>query len=126
MAHPAVHSARFAGPDATGESNNRLLLAKLEGTPQRNARFVTAISLARNGVVLQTTTGTAEGEILASHAAHSALAMTRSSCFRLCSAPLPKSARLKNSPSAPAATPSAISSVGFPATPFDSLANRFR
>ena len=61
---PGIHSARFAGPDATGETNNRLLLAKLAGTPQRRARFVTAISLARQGAILQTTLGTAEGEIL--------------------------------------------------------------
>jgi XTP/dITP diphosphohydrolase len=61
---PGVHSARFAGPSATGESNNLLLLAKLADTQQRAARFVTAISLARRGVVLQTTTGTAEGKIL--------------------------------------------------------------
>jgi XTP/dITP diphosphohydrolase len=61
---PGVHSARFAGPHATGEQNNTLLLAKLAGTSQRGARFVTAISLAQNGVVLHTSLGVAEGEIL--------------------------------------------------------------
>lgn len=61
---PGIHSARFAGPSTTGETNNRLLLAKLAGVAQRGARFVTAISLARQGIVLQTTIGAAEGEIL--------------------------------------------------------------
>ncbi len=63
---PGVHSARFAGPHATGAENNALLLAKLTGVSQRRARFVTAISLARHGKVLHTAVGTAEGEILGS------------------------------------------------------------
>lgn len=63
---PGVHSARFAGLHATGVENNALLLAKLAGTTQRGARFVTAISLARHGRVLHTAIGTAEGEILSS------------------------------------------------------------
>ena len=39
---PGVHSARFAGPDADAEANNRLLLQRLEGVPEaeRTARFV--------------------------------------------------------------------------------------
>ena len=40
---PGIHSARFAGPQATGAQNNTLLLAKLAGITQRRARFVTAI-----------------------------------------------------------------------------------
>ena len=64
MARPGIHSARFAGPHATGADNNTLLLTKLAAAAQRRARFVTAISLARQGKVLQTTLGTAEGEIL--------------------------------------------------------------
>jgi len=62
---PGIHSARFAGSHATGAQNNELLLAKMAGSTRRAARFVTAIALARNGIVLQTTVGTAEGEILA-------------------------------------------------------------
>jgi XTP/dITP diphosphohydrolase len=61
---PGIHSARFAGPHADGTQNNALLLTRLAGVSQRGARFVTAISLARQGKVLQTTVGTAEGEIL--------------------------------------------------------------
>ena len=63
---PGIHSARFAGPHATGVENNTLLLTKLAGIPHRRARFVTAISIARNGKLLQTTIGRAHGEILAS------------------------------------------------------------
>ena len=61
---PGLYSARFAGPHASGAENNALLLAKLAGATQRRARFVTAISLAHKGKVLQTTRGTAVGEIL--------------------------------------------------------------
>ena len=45
---PGVFSARYSGPDATDESNNRLLLEQLSGTPleQRTARFVCHIAVA--------------------------------------------------------------------------------
>jgi XTP/dITP diphosphohydrolase len=62
---PGIHSARFAGPQSTAAQNNALLLSKLAGAKQRRARFVTAISLAKQGVLWQTAIGTAEGEILA-------------------------------------------------------------
>ncbi|GAB6060560.1 RdgB/HAM1 family non-canonical purine NTP pyrophosphatase [Desulfonatronum parangueonense] len=44
---PGVYSARFSGPDATDESNNALLLAKLKGVSQefRQARFVSVIAV---------------------------------------------------------------------------------
>jgi len=62
---PGVHSARYAGPHATGSENNARLLRELTRKGDRQARFVTAISLARLGTVLHTSIGTAEGEILA-------------------------------------------------------------
>jgi len=45
---PGVHSARFAGRDATYADNVRQLLARLEGVPaaQRTARFTT-VAIAR-------------------------------------------------------------------------------
>jgi len=61
---PGVYSARFAGPDATDESNNRLLLEKLRGVGDRRARFVCVIALADRGRFCQTFRGTVEGEIL--------------------------------------------------------------
>ncbi len=36
---PGIHSARFAGPDATSEENNTKLLGLLEGVEQRSARY---------------------------------------------------------------------------------------
>ena len=42
---PGVLSARFSGPQATDQSNNRLLLEKLRGVENRAARFVCAIAL---------------------------------------------------------------------------------
>jgi XTP/dITP diphosphohydrolase len=44
---PGVYSARFAGPDATAEDNNALLLKKLDavGEQDRTARFRCALAL---------------------------------------------------------------------------------
>jgi XTP/dITP diphosphohydrolase len=61
---PGIYSARFAGEHASGAQNNALLLDKLIGVRHRAARFITAISLARQGQILQTTLGKAKGEIL--------------------------------------------------------------
>jgi XTP/dITP diphosphohydrolase len=45
---PGVYSARFAGPQATDELNNRLLLEQLSGVPlaRRTAHYVCHIALA--------------------------------------------------------------------------------
>jgi len=61
---PGVYSARFAGPDATDESNNRLLVERLRGVRDRSARFVCLIALADGGRLVRTFRGTVEGEIL--------------------------------------------------------------
>ena len=61
---PGIHSARFAGPHATDQQNNALLLEKLAALPFPAARFVCAIALARPGRVLATFLGTAEGVVL--------------------------------------------------------------
>lgn len=46
---PGVYSARYAGPQASDEANNRLLLENLRGAADRTARFVCAIALAEGG-----------------------------------------------------------------------------
>jgi XTP/dITP diphosphohydrolase len=61
---PGVHSARFAGPDATDAENNALLLARLEGTTHRLARFVCVIALVHDGTLVRTFRGSVEGRIL--------------------------------------------------------------
>lgn len=43
---PGVHSARYAGPDASDEANNRKLLESLQGQENRKARFCCVLSLA--------------------------------------------------------------------------------
>jgi XTP/dITP diphosphohydrolase len=45
---PGVYSARFAGPTATDDDNNRLLLEKLAKTPleKRTARYVCHVAVA--------------------------------------------------------------------------------
>lgn len=60
---PGVHSARFSGPNATDESNNELLLAKLRGESNRAARYLCVIALVRENRVVRTFRGTVEGRI---------------------------------------------------------------
>jgi XTP/dITP diphosphohydrolase len=61
---PGVHSARYAGPDATNERNNELLLRNLEGIEDRTARFVCVIALADQGRAAGTFRGAVEGLIM--------------------------------------------------------------
>ncbi len=61
---PGVYSARFAGPGATDQANNRLLLERLHGVRDRAARFVCSIALAEGTRLLATFRGVVEGEIL--------------------------------------------------------------
>jgi len=61
---PGVRSARFAGPGATDEENNRLLLERLRGVEDRTARFVCVTALAEKGRLLGTFRGTVEGRLL--------------------------------------------------------------
>jgi XTP/dITP diphosphohydrolase len=60
---PGVYSARFAGPQAADEANNRLLLERLQGVKARSARYVCVIALVDAGRLLQTFRGAVEGEI---------------------------------------------------------------
>ncbi len=60
---PGVHTARYAGPDATYSDNVAKLLEEMEGVKRRSARFKTAIALVdENGKEL-TVEGVVEGEI---------------------------------------------------------------
>jgi XTP/dITP diphosphohydrolase len=61
---PGVYSARFSGPHATDESNNRLLLEKLQGLENRAARFVCVIALVEGETVRGVYRGTVEGRII--------------------------------------------------------------
>ncbi|MEO8025018.1 MAG: RdgB/HAM1 family non-canonical purine NTP pyrophosphatase [Bryobacteraceae bacterium] len=62
---PGVYSARYAGPEATDEENNALLLDRMKNSIDRSARYVCAIALVRDGELLDTFRGTVEGAILA-------------------------------------------------------------
>jgi len=61
---PGVYSARYAGPHATDEANNRLLLENLRGVRDRRARFVCRIALVECGAVRGVFSGSVEGVIL--------------------------------------------------------------
>jgi XTP/dITP diphosphohydrolase len=61
---PGVYSARFSGPHATDSSNNRLLLEKMRGLANRNARFVCAIALVEGDRVMGVYRGAVEGVLL--------------------------------------------------------------
>jgi XTP/dITP diphosphohydrolase len=61
---PGVHSARYAGPEATDADNNALLLQRLTGVTDRRARFICVIALVKDGKLVGTSRGAAEGRIL--------------------------------------------------------------
>jgi XTP/dITP diphosphohydrolase len=61
---PGVYSARFSGPHATDDANNRLLLEKLRGVANRKARFVCKIALVEGKRVVGVYPGAVEGVIL--------------------------------------------------------------
>jgi XTP/dITP diphosphohydrolase len=60
---PGVHTARFAGPDATPEDNKQKVLRVLDGTDDRRARFRTVIALIDNDGTTRTFEGICKGTI---------------------------------------------------------------
>lgn len=61
---PGVYSARFAGPDATDQANNALLLERIRGAEDRSGQFVCVIALAHSGELVKTFRGEVRGMIL--------------------------------------------------------------
>ncbi len=61
---PGVYSARFAGPHATDEANNRLLIERLRGVENRRARFVCVIALLDKGEIRGLFEASVEGEMI--------------------------------------------------------------
>jgi XTP/dITP diphosphohydrolase len=63
---PGILSARYAGPEANDEANNRKLLDELSRFPaeQRSAHYVCVIALAHGARLLGTFEGRADGVIL--------------------------------------------------------------
>lgn len=63
---PGVHSARYAGPQATNSQRIEKLLREMRGKtgPERAAYFVCAIALAERGRALAIVTDRVDGEIL--------------------------------------------------------------
>lgn len=63
---PGVRSARWAGPQASDEDNNALLLRQLDDVPapERRARFVCAVALVLPDGTEHTTAGSMDGLLL--------------------------------------------------------------
>lgn len=61
---PGVHSARYAGEEASDETNNLKLLKAMEGVGDRNAHFECVISIAVPWGPALTYEGSCEGEIV--------------------------------------------------------------
>ena len=65
---PGVHSARYAGPDATMQENRQLLLERLASFPEEawEARFVCALAVANpQGEIVTESQGVCRGRIIA-------------------------------------------------------------
>ena len=60
---PGVHSARYAGPEKSADSNINKVLSELEGETKRNAQFRTIITLILNSSTF-TFEGIVHGEII--------------------------------------------------------------
>jgi len=62
---PGVHSARYAGPDATDEDRNRKLLGAMRGktSDERRARFICVTTIARQGQAIAILSDYSEGII---------------------------------------------------------------
>nr|WP_246189501.1 non-canonical purine NTP pyrophosphatase [Methylacidimicrobium cyclopophantes] len=67
---PGIYSARYAGPRATDAENRRLLLERLSQLPDegaaRDAAFICALALARDGQILTTVEASCPGSIVRS------------------------------------------------------------
>lgn len=63
---PGVLSARYSGPQATDEKNNRKVLERMKDVPEerRKARFVSCLVLSRKGEVIQEIKESVEGRIV--------------------------------------------------------------
>lgn len=62
---PGIRSARYAGEPVSDQRNREALLAAMRGRPlpERAARFVCAVVLARDGVVIARSEGIVDGTI---------------------------------------------------------------
>ncbi len=60
---PGVYSARYAGPEADYNANNRKLLDELDGETNRRAKFRCVLALASPDGMVETVSGTCEGVI---------------------------------------------------------------
>lgn len=60
---PGIHSARYAGEDATDADNREKLIRELGDARNRTGRFRCVVTIANGGAVLKQFDGTVEGRI---------------------------------------------------------------
>ncbi|MEN8155090.1 MAG: RdgB/HAM1 family non-canonical purine NTP pyrophosphatase [Acidobacteriota bacterium] len=61
---PGINSARFAGEDSNDEKNIIKLLHEMEGKENRTARFISVVTLSKNGSVLRSFSGEVNGILI--------------------------------------------------------------
>lgn len=61
---PGINSARYAGDNSDDEKNISRLLYEMEGREDRNAKFVSVITLSKNGSVIKSFSGEVTGILL--------------------------------------------------------------
>lgn len=61
---PGIYSARFSGEEATDESNNRKLVELMRCVPNRKAKFVAVITIAKPNGEYHCFRGELEGEVM--------------------------------------------------------------
>ena len=129
---PGVRSARFADDHhfnptpslTTDQRNNALLLHLMEHQPNRAARFVCNLALARDGQVLLRAEGSPKASSSAPPEAQTASATTPSSSSPPSTSPSPKSPAKRSGSSPTAATPSALYSLNSPPPGYSYIPHR--
>ena len=61
---PGVWSARFAGPDARDAQNLEKLLNEMRNIKKRTAKFISALTISKNGNTIKSFLGKVTGKIL--------------------------------------------------------------
>jgi len=62
--YPGIKSARYGGENSNDQINIKKLLNNLHGKENKRAKFVSVITLAKDGIIINSFKGEVEGEII--------------------------------------------------------------